>query len=283
MRYIDINLLKDTVEILDWKNIEKNHIVKLESMSPSERADYFATHRDWNLFQEAMIKLFGYKCWYSEAPIGAGDFEIDHFRPKNRSKHLDKTILKENGYWWLAYNWKNYRLSGGLVNKLRKDRLNSSEEVKGKGDYFPLDLVYGKKAKDIQSIRCELPILLDPIDAYDVSLLTFDQNGEVLEVGTEDEMVRAKWSIFFYHLDLEQLSYQRSQKWNECQNKIEEANDCYLNATSEFEKRNVMRICYGDLRKMTRPESYFSAVAIACLKTHANMSEFEKLLKNFNY
>jgi len=283
MRHIDIKLLNETAIILDWTNVEKLHLAKLDTMSPSERSIYMNKHRDWNKFQDAMIKLFGYKCWYSEAPIGAGDFEIDHFRPKNRSKDLDRSILKDNGYWWLAYNLKNYRLSGGLVNKLRKDRLNKEEEVKGKGDYFPLDLVLGAKANDKQSTRCELPILLDPTDDYDVSLLTFNENGEVLEVGEEDEKRRAKWSIFFYHLDLEQLNYQRTQKWNECKNKIEEANDCYLNAVNEYDKRNVMRICYGDLRKMTRPESYFSAVAIACIKTYSIMSEFEKLLKNFNY
>lgn len=283
MRHIDINLLNETAKKLDWEQIEKKHLTELNARTPQERADYMNEHRDWNKFQDAMIRLFGYKCWYSEAPIGAGDFEIDHFRPKNRSKQFDKSIIKENGYWWLAYKWTNFRLSGGLVNKLRSDRLNPKYEVKGKGDYFPLDLETGKIAEDKKSTRCELPILLDPTDDYDVSLVTFDENGEVRASGEGKEKERADWSIFFYHLDLEQLDYQRAQRWKECQLKIEEANDCYHNAINEYEKRSVMRICYNDLRNMTRQEAYFSSVAIACVRTLASMSKFEKLLKNFNY
>lgn len=283
MRHIDINLLLPTAQKLNWLQIEKKHLSELEKKSPKERADYMNKHRDWNEFQDSMIKLYGFKCWYSEAPIGSGDFEIDHFRPKNRSKHFDNSILKENGYWWLAYKWTNFRLSGGLVNKLRSDRLSPEFEVKGKGDYFPLDLEDGKIAEDNKSTRCELPVLLDPIDGYDVSLVTYDEDGEVRATGENKDKIRAECSIFFYHLDLEQLNYQRAQRWNECQLKIEESNDCYNNAENEYDKRNVLRICYNDLRKMTRQDAYFSSVAIACIKTHASLSKFEKLLKNFNY
>lgn len=63
---------------------------------------------DWLLSQ------FNNKCWYTEAPTDVASFHVDHFRPKGEVKNLDKS--KEAGYWWLAFNWKNYILSGQLIN-----------------------------------------------------------------------------------------------------------------------------------------------------------------------
>ena len=43
-----------------------------------------------------MIEEYGLKCWYSEAPIGNGIFEIDHFRPKNRARQDDEESTINN-------------------------------------------------------------------------------------------------------------------------------------------------------------------------------------------
>ncbi len=55
---------------------------------------------------------------------------MDHFRPKNAIKSADKkcestTINNTDSYWWLAFDWENYRLSGHLTNS-------------NKNAYFPL-------------------------------------------------------------------------------------------------------------------------------------------------
>ncbi len=283
MRHINQEDLQKTVEELDWINREKVHYDKMKDLTPSERSQYFNTQRDWNDFQQAMMNLYGLKCWYSEAPIGAGDFHIDHYRPKNRSRQYDTGVLKENGYWWLAYNWKNFRLSGGLCNLRRKDRLNPIDEVKGKGDYFPLDLDEGKLAEDCKSYRCELPVLLDPVDEYDVGLLSFDRNGEILPFGSDKEQERAKWSIMLYHLDLEQLNRQRAEVWNDCKFYIEEGNEAYYEAQNEYQRRDAMRVCYRELRKRTNKKAIFSSVAVTCIRTYSSIKEYKKLLANFTY
>lgn len=283
MRHINQEDLRTAVKALDWKNRQKAHFNAIKGLTPDQRSQYFNANRDWNDFQKAMMSLYGLKCWYSEALIGAGDFQIDHFRPKNRSRQYDTTILKENGYWWLAYDWKNFRLSGGLCNLRRKDRLNSSEEVKGKGDYFPLDMKEGKLAPDCESYKCELPILLDPVDEYDVGLLSFDGNGEILPFGAGKEKERAKWSITLYHLDLEQLNRQRAEVWNDCKIYIEEGNEAYHNTQNEFQRRDAMRFFYRELRKRTDRKAPFSSVAVTCVRTYSALDDYKKLLANFTY
>jgi len=287
MRHIDKSIVAQFAKDIGWEEKEKAHLAELETRSPKERSEYFNTHRDWNEFQPIMIKEFGYKCWYSEARIGAGEFEIDHFRPKNRSRQYDGEILKENGYWWLAYNWENYRLSGSLINKRRRDRLKDSSCVEGKGDYFPLYLnteERGKIAGDCCSVACELPILLDPFCSYDVDLISFDENGEVITntIGPQEEF-RVLQSIEFYHLDHEQLNYQRSLIWNSCVEEIEDARKGFYESQFEHQKRDCLDKCFRNLKRMCDKKSEFSSVAVTCVKLYSRLDDYKKFLGRFRY
>ena len=73
------------------------------------------------------------KCWYSEAPDAVSDWHVDHFRPKKRTLDEDKT--EHEGYHWLAFDWRNYRIAGSYTNSPHRD---GQGVTRGKWDYFPL-------------------------------------------------------------------------------------------------------------------------------------------------
>jgi hypothetical protein len=281
MRHIPIEQLANLAEIKEFEKLAEMHLEKLEKMNDAERKDFMRTHTDWNSLQPIFYKLSSSKCWYSEAPPGAGDYEIDHFRPKNRSKQYDGSILHEHGYWWLAYNWRNLRLAGGLINKLRKDRLSSDGEVKGKGDYFPIDVTNGGSlAHRGDNLQNELNILLDPTIEYDVSLITFDKNGEPIVpagLGILDEF-RVVKSIFFYHLDLEQLNYYRSQVWKACEDMLGEIDNTLRQHANEHVRREILRLACKRLGELTNKEAPYSMTAWACIE--ANSETYSSWLKN---
>lgn len=281
MRYINIEDLADKPEIKAFEALEEQYLEQIENMPEQERKKFIRENTDWNALQAIMFNLSESKCWYSESPPGAGDYEIDHYRPKNRSKQYDGTILRTDGYWWLAYNWRNYRLSGALINKRRKDRLSATEEIKGKGDYFPLDISNGSIiANRGDNLNHELPILLDPTNLYDTSLISFDKNGEPIIPSsiTDTDKFRAEKSIFFYHLDLEQLSLYRSQVWKKCEDELKDINDAVTNAANEFEKKAILRKASRTLIELTNKKAPFSMVAWACIDS--NIEKYPSWLKN---
>ena len=281
MRHIRLEDLAGKNEIQIYEALVADFVNQMELMNDEERKVFIRNNTPWNMLQEVMFNLSESKCWYSEAPPGAGDFEIDHFRPKNRSRQFDGAILKPNGYWWLTYNWRNYRLAGRLINKRRKDRLGIDEEVKGKGDYFPLNIDGGSIIANFgDNLNNELPILLDPKNVYDVSLLTFDKNGEpIIQSDIPDiDKFRAEKSILFYHLDLEQLSLYRSQVWKKCEDELFDINEAILTSVNEHQRTAVLRKACDTLLEITSKKAPFSKVAWACID--ANIEKYSSWLKN---
>jgi hypothetical protein len=279
MRFIDINKLKTAADTIKWATLRAAHFKAMQSLTTTQRKVYINTHQDWNQFQSAMLALSDCKCWYSEGPIGNNDFEVDHFRPKNKAVNYDGTITKQNGYWWKAYDWDNYRLTGALANKRRRDRLKKSDDVKGKGVYFPLDLINGSIADDEGNLSCELPLLLDPTKHYDVSLLTFDEKGVAIPATNEDlEINRVKLSVLYYHLDLEQLEKDRKIAWDDCVTQIEDAKQAIDNSPNIAAKTLMIEKCFKDLKKLvTENNRPYTSVRKACLMTYSEITGYHWL------
>lgn len=276
MKHVDINKLEQTALDIGWNAIRQAHMDALQNLSDDERKAYITNHTDWNLFQPAMLALSHNKCWYSEAPIGNSDFEVDHFRPKNRAKNHDGNDIKINGYWWKAYDWDNYRLTGALANKRRRDRLGKNAEVQGKGIYFPLDLTAGTIAADGAPVNCEVPMLLDPTDDYDVTLLSFDEGGEPIP-STEDvyEIERVKLSILYYHLDLEQLNKERKIAWDDSVVEIKDAKQAIDNSPNEAAKRLLMKKCFKKLKSyVTNHDRPYTSVVRACILVYSELDGY---------
>src|SRR5690606_24963315 len=173
-------------------------------------------------------ELSGNKCWYSEAPENSSEWEIEHYRPKAQSRKEDGVIIRDDGYWWLSYKWENFRLAGSLVNKLRKDRFEVGSSVYGKGNFFPL-LTDAIAQPDDFLCNLEHPVLIDPIKANDVTLISFDCNGEVYPTFDELEnpinYKRALLSIKFYGLDHTPIQRSRLKIWKKCQTVLDRTNN----------------------------------------------------------
>ena len=93
---------------------------QLFAIAPEERKDFIEINaRYWSKLQGHLRELSNGKCWYTEAKDIASHYHVDHFRPKNETKKLVKncTIKSTNNdepYWWLAFDWENYKLSTSL-------------------------------------------------------------------------------------------------------------------------------------------------------------------------
>jgi hypothetical protein len=134
MRYINI---KDLVLPVGWEDRAKALNEKLKNAkNPKERSAIIDKNPIWNELIVPLSKLSNQKCWYSEAKDVMSDRDVDHFRPKNKALNDDKSA--RDGYWWLTYDWENYRFSSIYCNRLRDDKFDETKGVGGKGCYFPL-------------------------------------------------------------------------------------------------------------------------------------------------
>ena len=157
----------------------------------------------------SLKRVLGYKCWYSELPLEGHDPDVDHFRPKGRVREIDeidKSLKGEwdGGYWWLAFEHRNFRLSSQHANQRRVDQRGGTDG--GKSDYFPVDGTRCTNVTDYDLIQ-EQTLALDPCSPTDVALLRFNSDGKP-EVrkgpnGLADplEERRVKFSIWLFHLD----------------------------------------------------------------------------------
>lgn len=129
--------------------------------------------RVWSLIKRDLSSLSHGKCWYCEAREARSYMAVDHFRPKGPVKNA---VPDHDGYWWLAFELSNYRLSCTFCNSPVK---NGNDVTRGKQSLFPLldESVRARTPSD--DLDLEKPVLLDPIRAVDPPLLFFDTDGHV--------------------------------------------------------------------------------------------------------
>jgi hypothetical protein len=175
MRFINLELLDRTrPEICGL--LEELEAARVEVAAEEDRnrlreliARY---HTRWTVLRPFLDELSYGKCWYVECRNPGTDDDIDHFRPKLR---VDEA-REHPGYYWLAFDWTNLRLSCHRANRLRVNPLMN--ETGGKGNHFPLIeealRVYGPN----QDYRQEQPGIFDPCNPADPPHITFHSNGE---------------------------------------------------------------------------------------------------------
>ncbi|HWO33074.1 MAG TPA: hypothetical protein VNO32_30120, partial [Candidatus Acidoferrum sp.] len=86
----------------------------------------------WRSAEQALRLASHGKCWYCESSQDRSDKPVDHFRPKNKVFEAEG----HPGYWWLAFDWTNYRYSCTYCNSKRRDIEGRTEG--GKHDHFPI-------------------------------------------------------------------------------------------------------------------------------------------------
>jgi hypothetical protein len=146
----------------------------LAEHDPDRRANLIDQYRTrWTALREPFDRFSYGKCWYVECKNPGADNDIDHFRPKLGVKE-DRS---HPGYFWLAFDWRNMRLSCQLANRPRTNP--ETGETGGKAEHFPLIDSRTRARGPADDLSLEVPSLLDPTNLADVVLLSFKPNGEV--------------------------------------------------------------------------------------------------------
>lgn len=144
----------------------------------------------WQEVKPYLASVMEKKCWYCETRNVRADNAVDHFRPKSV-------------YWWLAFNYDNYRFACTLCNSRRRDLEFGT--VGGKRDDFPLSPSGISARTPGDDIDLEKPLLLDPCRFKDPPVLWFDESGmpRVNPQHGDGELVKAmvQHSTTSYHLD----------------------------------------------------------------------------------
>jgi uncharacterized protein (TIGR02646 family) len=210
----------------------------------------------WSELKDWLLELSHGKCWFSEAKDCFSYLHVEHFRPKKSAKDKDGT--SHSGYWWLALDWQNFRVCGSVGNTK-------------KGTYFPLQTGCNRAHGPGADLRLEVPLLLDPADPHDPTLLTFDVEGHArpaAHLGEGWERERADYSIERLTLDFPPLMDKRKLLWAECWRRVK----AYLSelARADADPTNAVariqaRAAALEIRKMINPSAELSATARACM------------------
>jgi hypothetical protein len=208
--------------------------------------------RDW------LLGLFHNKCWYSEAQDAVSAIHVDHYRPKGRVTDARKTNYCD-GYWWLAFEWTNYRICGQLIN------------VK-KSDVFPINEGHRAAFDDPASLKLEAPILIDPT-TDDARLISFEKDEDGCRATCmpdidESEQRRVSATIEILGLNrLDRLNQKRAQVWDRCRAIITD----YISAAADPHclKTIQQAIAVTRLKELISYESELSSVAASCIFKNA--------------
>jgi uncharacterized protein (TIGR02646 family) len=203
-----------------------------------------------------LLQQFNNKCWYTEAYDSVSSYHVDHYRPKGRVKDLNGNACE--GYWWLAFNWSNYRICGQLIN------------VK-KLDFFPIIQGARANANDTISLELEAPLLIDPITPQS-RLISYEKDEDgciaVPAVSINDiEKQRAENTIDLFGLNKrDRLNKKREDFWNSCMTTIAE----YSGEERAHALRCVRQaLAVKKLKEMIAYKAEFSSVVEACIRKNA--------------
>jgi hypothetical protein len=240
----------------DW--VERAQAV---TQQMEEAADDAARHQIiddnetlWGELKGWLLTLSKGKCWFSEAREIYSHFDVEHFRPKKSAKNADKT--DRGGYWWLTFDWLNYRICGNVGNRK-------------KGTYFPLAPTSTiATAANRAAVEDELNLFLDPTVEEDPVLLSFNEVGEAESLGGTSawDQERVAGSILRFKLNEHpQLLEARRDLWQRCRGKVAECQNLMVKPAT-VARRERIKAKIHELRAFVRSDAVLSATARECLR-----------------
>jgi hypothetical protein len=255
MRHIDTTKEKPPKA---WLNKAKKLTEQLTAIDDiNKKIAFIKKHQKvWKELEGFLKKLSHDKCWYSEAKDCASYWHVDHFRPKSEVKGLNGE--KFEGYWWLAFEWRNYRLSGSAINTPKSSK-------------FPVRTGTQRATNPANDINDEEPYLLDPTNTIDSGMLAFDEEGMPKSLCVEDgwNKERVDVSIEILNLKFDSLVQARKRVWFECNNKINEAVNLLgdINRDKSTTKNKKFGALIEDIKQMISETAPFSMAATACVES----------------
>lgn len=214
-----------------------------------------ANRKHWGDLKTWMLALSGGKCWFSETRDLYSHYDVEHFRPKKEARNLDGTV--RDGYWWLAFNFMNFRVCGNVGNRK-------------KGGWFPLQTGSLCSSFDTPCEESESRYLLDPIDDDDVSLIAFDEEGKAIPVPGSSDWEQERVSITIDRLKLNEhgpLAEERRKVWQKVDLLIGdfvEARGRCVKGNNTAAKMKITSV-RARIRELTNPSANLSAVAKWCV------------------
>jgi uncharacterized protein (TIGR02646 family) len=223
----------------------------------------------WRDFYSLLPDALTKKCWYCEAEEVRSDMPVDHFRPKSAVEG----VPAHNGYWWLAYDWRNYRCSCTFCNSRRV--MNTTEG--GKQNSFPIFNEAARAMSSGDSVDRERPAILDPFDPTDEKALWFDDDGKPVPTPQipKQQVSKVKNSVRIFHLDETRLVRKRNAL------RLEILRD--LNVLRDAKQRRdqtARRTVEARLRRRVRDTTMLSRAAIVYLRPYRG--EFEEVRNMLN-
>jgi len=222
--------------------------------------------RVWQRLKPELERISHNKCWYCETKNIRTDFHVDHHRPKNKLKN-ENLVEEKEGYWWLAFDYRNLRLACSYCNCLHT---GADGITRGKSDRFPLLSGSCRACSPDSNIDDEMPLLLDPTNCSDPSMLWFIDDGRASPSFSEDDGVpylRAVSTIDILNLNDIKIVEERKRLWNHCMRLIEKGDKAfekYQNGSAAGKKEFEMIVL--EMNELIQPPSEFSAAARACFR-----------------
>lgn len=270
MMYID----KNKINISNTRWIQKATEL-LDAMNQSVSKEGIneiidKNHRYWKMFKQQLKNISYNKCWYSETRNPYSHYHVDHFRPKKKVVEIDESEI--DGYWWLAFDYNNFRLSGSVGNTK-------------KSNYFAVK--YNKVIKQ-GPLDDEGYYLLDPCCKEDTILLNFSQDGRAIESAPENEenwhFERAKYTIEKLDLNYPDLVEARLQKWQDVTILIKKVNKLNIeyNEQTTATKLAEFNSAKNEIRKLLAPCSELTSTVRSCLRSSGQNWAYRILEENID-
>jgi hypothetical protein len=265
MRYIPLKEADKAV--LDAWLTKANQVLDELKKEPDSRKRKVIIHKNKAHWREpgllSFLKALSQgKCWYTEAKFTAEYPHLEHFRPKSYARKACGAKCHE-GYWWLAFDIENYRLSKPMPNTR-------------KGTYFPLRDHAMAVCEPGSAVTRESPMFLDPSNEEDAALIGFNFLGQPEPcrepaVDLDDwDRLRIEFSIKRYGLDDAELCDQRKALWVSISSMIDEYATYALRGKREdcIESKGRSIQIRTELRKFLNPNQEFTALIRDCFLTH---------------
>lgn len=254
MIFID---LENNPPSADW--ITKADAVTTELLAETDpvkqKAIIKKNQKLWGKLKDHLAALSNEKCWYTESKNAGGYCDVDHFRPK--SEAIDEHGHDQGGYYWLAFDWMNYRYSSPAANKK-------------KNSYF--QVVKDKAMKYGDNLKKEQHLYLDPVNFTDPDLLAFDNEGMAKPKLSDKASIgyqKAEYSIRRLNLNFPKIVDQRKDYYRRATSKILKIQN--LLKQQEVAEDYDRGIEIGELMKalweMCSSKAEYSASIKYCLKS----------------
>ncbi|MEO0556386.1 MAG: hypothetical protein AAF149_24600 [Bacteroidota bacterium] len=205
----------------------------------------------WGELKDFLLGISQNKCWYSEARDSYAHYHVDHFRPKKQALGIDKK--DKGGYWWLAFDWDNYRVCGGAGN-VRKGAKFAVRTNKSNGPD--------------ESIDDEIIYLLDPCEEEDILKLTFNEHGEITPIASTGwDSERVSYTIESLNLNFKLLKEKRKEIWSKCSRLLKETQNLMAENDKAPSAKRIGQIKekLKQIKEFVKPDAEFSSTAKTCL------------------